>query len=394
MLNKINHIRQLTVVFLSLIFAFPLSAQEMEDSVCTFKFLTGKDGFFAPGLNNGTELTRLFDFVDQYKKWITGHEMMLYVDGYYASGKSKAENLAIAKTRSNRVKSELITRKGLKENNFITKNHAGQGNFVLVRIGPAEGCSLPQMKLPATPVVADEEEENEVVLRKEPQAADTIPAEPEPEPECTAVVEEVVGNSESSDSLAQSEPVQQAADTADNQRPFTLRENVALKTNLLDYAILMPNLEIEWMFAKRWSVALEGQRAWYGRENPHKVYRVGTVIPEVRFWAIDRSKWHGMYVGIFGGGGMYDWSKNGKKGHEGEGGMIGASAGYMWPISKHLSLEAGIGVGYMRLRDKVYVPQDGHFLYQLTKNINYFGPLRLKLSLVWRIQSKKYQSGK
>ncbi|MDE6683341.1 MAG: DUF3575 domain-containing protein, partial [Muribaculaceae bacterium] len=162
--------------------------------------------------------------------------------------------------------------------------------------------------------------------------------------------------------------------------------NFALKTNMLGYAVLMPNLEIEWMFTRRWSLALEGQGAWWAKNSTHKVYRLATLIPEVRFWPIERSRWHGMYVGLFGGPGTYDLDRgNGKKGHEGEGGMVGASVGYMWPISKHLSLEAGVGVGYLRVRDKEYAPLDGHFLYQQTKNINYFGPLRLKLSLVWRI---------
>ncbi|MDE5608516.1 MAG: DUF3575 domain-containing protein [Muribaculaceae bacterium] len=162
----------------------------------------------------------------------------------------------------------------------------------------------------------------------------------------------------------------------------------ALKTNLLDYAVLMPNLELEWMFADRWSAALEAQGAWYAKTTPHKVYRLATIMPEVRYWVIDRSRWHGMYVGLFGGIGQYDLC-DGHKGHEGEGAMGGLSVGYMWPIGKHLSLDAGIGLGYMRLRDKEYLPADGHFLYQLTKNINYVGPLRLKLSLVWRFQCNK-----
>lgn len=162
----------------------------------------------------------------------------------------------------------------------------------------------------------------------------------------------------------------------------------ALKTNLLDYAILMPNIEAEWMFIDRWSAALEFQEAWYAKKTPHKVYRIATIIPEVRYWAIDRSRWHGMYVGMFGGVGKFDLC-NGKKGHEGDGWMAGFSVGYMWPIGKYLSLDAGIGAGYLRIRDKEYVPRDGHFLYQFTKNVNYFGPLRLKLSLVWRFQRKK-----
>lgn len=165
---------------------------------------------------------------------------------------------------------------------------------------------------------------------------------------------------------------------------------VALKTNLLGYAALMPNLEVEWMFTKKWSAALEYQAAWYSKTTPDKrwVYRLATLTPEVRYWPIERTRWHGMYVGVFGGIGMYDLAKT-NKGHEGEGFMTGISAGYMWPIGKYLSLDAGIGVGYMRARDKVYVPADGHFLYQLTKNINYVGPLRLKLSLVWRLYREK-----
>ena len=160
-----------------------------------------------------------------------------------------------------------------------------------------------------------------------------------------------------------------------------------LKTNLLYYAILMPNVEVEWKFADRWSAALEIQGAWYAKNEPHKVYRVATAMPEVRYWIVERSRWNGMYVGAFVGGGLYDLC-NGKKGHEGEGALAGVSAGYMWAIGKHLSLDAGIGLGYMYARDKVYSPRDGHYLYQLTKNINYFGPLRLKLSLVWRFQTE------
>ena len=171
----------------------------------------------------------------------------------------------------------------------------------------------------------------------------------------------------------------------------TLGDRVVLKTNLLYYAILMPNIEAEWMFKDRWSAALEFQGAWYAKNNPHKVYRIATIIPEARYWLIDRSRWHGMYVGAFVGIGKYDLD-NGKpnhNGHKGEGAMAGVSAGYMWPIGKHFSLDASLGVGYLYARDKEYLPADGHFLYQLSKNINYFGPLRLKLSLVWHFQSKK-----
>lgn len=192
-------------------------------------------------------------------------------------------------------------------------------------------------------------------------------------------------NLEPANVVEPADTVARPAMTVDNIRWF---DDLAVKTNLLAYGVLMPNLEIEWKHFDRWSVAFEAQGAWWSRQNPRKVYRIATWIPEVRYWPISRSKWHGMYVGAFVGYGIYDLD-NSKKGHEGEGYMGGVSLGYMWPISKHFSLEAGLGVGYMRLQDKTYVPLEGHYLYQMTKNINYFGPLRAKLSLVWRFRVKK-----
>lgn len=364
-ITKTTPIRQLTVFYLLVMLAFPLSAQEKADSVTTFRFLAGKDMFFAPGMNNGSELARLFDFVERHRDQITSHEMPLYVDGYCSSRRTTADNLRIARIRSNRVKSELITRKGLTEDCFITHNHAEQGDFVEVRILPANKKVLPS-------------EETPVVETKEPDPVVEVVEEPVIE---TVIVAETVVIPEPEDTTAQQPPVAEAF-------PPNVRQDspFLLKTNLLYYVALMPSLEIEWKFAPRWSVALEAQGAWYDKKSPRRVYRVATLMPELRYWTIRHSQWHGMYVGLFAGAGLYDLDlSNSKKGHEGEAYMGGISTGYMWPIGKHLSLDAGIGVGYLRARDKEYLPLDGHFLYQLTKHINYFGPLRLKLSLVWRI---------
>ncbi|MDE6002054.1 MAG: DUF3575 domain-containing protein, partial [Prevotella sp.] len=74
----------------------------------------------------------------------------------------------------------------------------------------------------------------------------------------------------------------------------------------------------------------------------------------------------------------------GGTGYMGNGYMVGLSYGYMWPIGRCLSLEAGVGAGYMYTRYEEYKPFDGHYLYQRTKTLNYFGPLKLKFSLAWR----------
>ena len=63
------------------------------------------------------------------KATILDGKLPLYVDGYCNSLGSETENLATAKIRANRVKSELITRAEIKEENFITRNHATEGRF-------------------------------------------------------------------------------------------------------------------------------------------------------------------------------------------------------------------------------------------------------------------------
>ena len=165
------------------------------------------------------------------------------------------------------------------------------------------------------------------------------------------------------------------------------RHHFALKTNILYDAVLMPNLEFEWLINKHWSVSLEGDVAWW-KPKENKVYRMAIVSPEARYHINPRGLWHGMYVGAFVGGGLYQL-ENGGDGYRGEGGMGGLSFGYMLPLGKYFFMEAAIGGGYMHTKYKVYEPRDGHRLYMRTKSLNYFGPLKLKLSIAWRFDIVK-----
>ena len=159
---------------------------------------------------------------------------------------------------------------------------------------------------------------------------------------------------------------------------------LALKTNLLYDAALLPNIEVEWRLNNILSLALEVGVAWWGKYSNKKSYRLAMVSPEVKRWFFTRGPWHGLSVGLFAGAGLYDFEKS-TKGYRGEGVMGGLSVGYMWPVSRCLSLEAAIGGGYMFTRYKEYLPIGGHHAYQRTKNLNYFGPLKVKFSLVWRL---------
>lgn len=206
------------------------------------------------------------------------------------------------------------------------------------------------------------------------------------EPAAPSEPEDVPALSESSDSSAISEP-DNSYDSYNSYETIETPETAeiqrfALKTNLLYDAALMPNLELEWLINDNWSVSLEGNVAWW-KFDYNKIYRLALVSPEVRYHINPRARWRGMYVGAFASGGLYQLEYR-HNGYRGEGAMAGLSFGYMWPITKNLSFDAEIGAGYMYTRYKEYESVHGHKVYQLTKSLNYFGPLKLKFSIAWR----------
>jgi hypothetical protein len=128
--------------------------------------------------------------------------------------------------------------------------------------------------------------------------------------------------------------------------------------------------------------------AWWKNPKKHKYYQIHQISPEVRYWLKPERGWHGHYIGSFVGAGYYDL-ENGARGYKGEFLMGGFSYGYMFPIGRVLSLDAGIGVGYMYTEYEEYLPFEGHYVYQQTSRTGYFGPLKAKLSLVWHLGYKK-----
>ena len=122
-----------TILLMSALFC-PTMAQQKADTTYTFRFMAEEDMFYVPWNGNDTELARLLECIESNKATILDGKLPLYVDGYCNSLGSEAENLATAKIRANRVKSELIIRAEIKEENFITRNHATEGDFVTVRL--------------------------------------------------------------------------------------------------------------------------------------------------------------------------------------------------------------------------------------------------------------------
>lgn len=136
------------------------ATRQKADTTYTFRFVPQKDMFYVPLDGNDRELARLLECVHRNKDSILGGSLPLYVDGYCNSLDSEKENLRMAAIRSNRVKSELIVRGGIKEECFITRNHASDGDFVIVRLTvPAPEASIVESKAEEERLAAERAEQ-------------------------------------------------------------------------------------------------------------------------------------------------------------------------------------------------------------------------------------------
>lgn len=181
----------------------------------------------------------------------------------------------------------------------------------------------------------------------------------------------------------------EATSTTDSLR----RSTVSLKTNLLYDAALAPSVEAEYVFAPHWSVNAECSIAWWSRKADHKYYQLMQFSPEIRYWLNPDISRRGHYFGAFAGAGLYDL-ENGADGYQGEFAMAGLSYGYMFPIGKALSLEAGLGFGWLATEYDEYAPYEGHYVFARRIRTSYIGPVKAKFALVWHLGKKPKGEGR
>ena len=207
--------------------AFPAFAQQKADTTYTFRFVPQKDMFYVPWNGNDTELARLLECIENNKTTILDGKLPLLVDGYCNSLGSEAENLATAKIRANRVKSELIIRAEIKEENFITRNHATEGDFVTVRL------TVPVKGTAATDAEARRKAETE-----------RLEAEKRAEQERLAEEQRKAEEARLAAEKAEAEKAAQQNTLADtpSETKITNDYHLSLRANLLRWATLTPDL--------------------------------------------------------------------------------------------------------------------------------------------------------
>ena len=218
----------ITTALLTLLL-LPAMAQQKADTTYTFRFVPQKDMFYVPWNGNDMELARLLECIESNKADILDGKLPLYVDGYCNSLNGEKENLAIAKIRSNRVKSELITRAGIKEESFITRNHPAEGDFVTVRL------TVPAEETTVSDVEAEAQRKAE---------AERLATEKRAEQERLAEEQRKAEEARLAAEKAEAEKAAQQNTLADtpSETKITNDYHLSLRANLLRWASLTPDL--------------------------------------------------------------------------------------------------------------------------------------------------------
>lgn len=347
---------------------FPVIAQQKADTTYTFRFVPQKDMFYVPWNGNDTELARLLECIENNKTTILDGKLPLLVDGYCNSLGGEAENLATAKIRANRVKSELITRAKIKEENFITHNHATGGDFVIVRL----------TVLVKETAVTDAEAE----ARRKAEA-ERLAAEKRAEQERLAEEQRKAEEARLAAEKAEAEKAAQQNTLADtpSETKITTDYHLSLRANLLRWATLTPDLGVEWRICPSWGIAVNGSwTSWTWSDKDHR-YALWEVAPEVRYYMGEKKAW---YLGAMFKAGQFNYklSETGKQGDLMGGGI---TAGYQLRLNKALALDFNLGLGYLNADFEKYEVIDGVRVRRGNETKDWWDPINAGVTLVWKL---------
>ena len=173
---------------------------------------------------------------------------------------------------------------------------------------------------------------------------------------------------------------------------------MSISNNALYDLLLIPNIGVEFYLGKDWSIDANWHYAWWKTDKRHRYWRTYGGDLNIRKWFGKASKIKpltGHHIGLYGQMITYDF-EFGDKGYLADrwSWVAGVEYGYSLPIARRLNLDFALGVGYHWGEYKEYIPLDGHYVWQATKNRKFFGPTKAEVSLVWLIGCDNYNKQK
>ncbi len=329
---------------LPILVSLPIFAQETGKAPqVIFRFVGGKDMFYVPWNGNGLALDSLCQMINPALL----SRGSIRVDGY-------SDTKKLSMIRCNRVKSELIIRKGLQEEHFTTTNNVGEWN------------GMKNVVFVTLPIL-NVEKRQEVQRQDESVRTDkSIQTDMQERSETTTV--------------SQVEKITRT--TIPDAKDWRIDESVfSLRANLLRWTTLTPDLGIEWHINRNWSIQVNGTWTSWSWNNNNRRYALWEISPEVRYYMGTRKRG---YLGVryYAGEFNYKLGDTGKQGNLMGGGLTG---GYLLKLNRILNLDFSLGIGYTHADYEKYAVMDGVRVKQGNVDKNYWGVNHLGVGLVWNI---------
>lgn len=338
--------------------AAPMFAQATDKAPqVVFRFVEGKDMFYVPWNGNGTALDSLCRMINPAAL----DRGSVKVDGY-------SDTKKLSMIRCNRVKSELITRKGLQEEHFTTTNNVGEWN------------GLKNVIFVTLPILYKVEAEK----RQETQKQDEPVQTDKPALTVSQKQSETVAALQEEKTIQTTTPVnetRQIAETASSRTDNTDYGTLSLRANLLRWATLTPDLGIEWRINRNWSVQVNGTWTSWSWDGKNRRYALWEVSPEIRYHL---GKMKRGYLGVMYHAGEFNY-KLGDTGKQGDLMGGGLTGGYLLKLNRALSLDFSLGIGCTYADYEKYTVIDGVRVKQGKTDKNYWSVNRLGIGLVWNI---------
>ncbi len=193
-------------------------------------------------------------------------------------------------------------------------------------------------------------------------------------------------------------------------QPQEMVPYMALRTNLLYDAVLIPNIGLEVALGDHWSLAADWFYNWIHSDEKHLYWQGYGGYLSLRYYFLlpnsrdntttlstAEQRLTGHHVGIYGLGMTYDVEFGGR-GYQaarfGFGG--GIEYGYSLPVAPSLTLDFNLGVGFQGGEYKVYQPTDdgtGHYVWLATRKRRWWGPTKAEISLKWLLSAPQEKKG-
>ena len=174
-------------------------------------------------------------------------------------------------------------------------------------------------------------------------------------------------------------------------------QSLALKTNMLYDAVLIPNVGVEVSLGKQWTASADWFYTWFSSDSRHRYWQgYGGYLTVRRYFAsnsqlstLNSQLLKGHHLGAYVLGMTYDveWGGRGYQAdHFGFG--AGLEYGYALPISNSLLLDFSLGIGFQDGEYKEYEPQGNRYVWQATRQRHWSGPTKAEVTLKWLLGKK------